>query len=85
MFTLDHLLTLSRAYAEYRRVSESTVSKELFGNARKLGWLATGEADVGYNRLQRAVADLARLWPADLAWPAGIDRPAAAPASDEAA
>lgn len=85
MFSIAALLTLSDRFCTAQAVQEKTLSFWVFGDSKKLKALRDG-ADITTARFNNAVHWFARNWPADLAWPEGIERPspAASTASEPA-
>jgi hypothetical protein len=72
--SISSLLTLCDTFGTHTGRRRATVSTILFNDGDKLEGLAGGR-DIGVNRLDRAIRDLSRMWPADLEWPENILRP----------
>lgn len=53
-----------RVYARAAKLSEATVSTQVFDDGKRLRLLANGEADLTTRRLVKAQARLADLWEA---------------------
>jgi len=76
MSAIHHLLLVAAAYAAARSLSESRVSKLVFGDGTRLKHLRGG-GDMGARRLEKAMEWFSSNWPDAAAWPADIPRPAA--------
>lgn len=59
--SIPEFITRCDAYQKAAEVSRVWLSKRLFNDTYRLDSLASGESDVGVQRLERAVADLADL------------------------
>lgn len=75
MTAIEALLTVARIFTDAQGLKTETVSWRVFGDSKKLA-LLTGGADLGTRRHAAAMLWFATNWPADLAWPDGIERPA---------
>jgi len=75
MTPIDALLTVAQTFTEAQGLKTETVSWRVFGDSKKIA-LLIGGADLGTRRHAAAMLWFATNWPADLAWPEGIDRPA---------
>ena len=73
--SIQHLLTVSTAYAEATTLSRSSVSKRVFNDGKVLDNLVTG-ADMTIGRHAAAMQWLSDNWPDGAEWPDGIARPA---------
>jgi hypothetical protein len=56
-------------------LTESTLSWRAFGETKVLRRLASGEQSITLIRADRALCWLSANWPADAAWPDGVERP----------
>ncbi|MBB4952741.1 hypothetical protein H4S14_000783 [Agrobacterium vitis] len=74
MQTLTSLLTLVDAYCQASGLAEATVSSRLFNDGKRLGEVRRG-ADIGVQRVERAVRWLHEHWPDGFPWPNGISTP----------
>jgi len=71
MITVDTILRVAAAYEIAAGVSAQTVSWRVFGDSKKLTALRGG-ADLHTRRAARALAWFQENWPADAAWPDGV-------------
>lgn len=78
MTLLDHLISVSEAFAAARGLSRSRVSTIVFGDGRKLDLVIRDGADITTRRLEAAMSWFSANWPAGAAWPDGVPRPAVA-------
>ena len=76
MTAIDQLLTVARTFAEAQGLKTETLSWRVFGDSKKIA-LLLGGADLGTRRHAAAMVWFSTNWPADLAWPEGVTRPAA--------
>jgi hypothetical protein len=68
------LLTTAAAYGGARHLSESRVSKLVFGDGQKLTSLSNG-ADLNTRRFEAAMQWFSDHWPEGAAWPEAVPRP----------
>jgi hypothetical protein len=80
----ETLLILSDAYVVASGRTRSTLSTVAFGGGRVLERIEDG-GDITTGNFERALQWFSDNWPADTAWPDGIDRPVAAAKSEHAA
>lgn len=59
--SIPDFITRCDAYQVAANVSRVWLSKRLFNDTYRLDHLAAGESDIGVQRLERAVEDLAKL------------------------
>ena len=78
MTLLDHLISVSEAFAAARGLSRSRVSTIVFGDGRKLDLVIRDGADITTRRLEAAMAWFSANWPEGAVWPDGVPRPAVA-------
>lgn len=78
------LLRLADAFCAATGRSKSRVATVIFNDGKKFGLIEAG-GDVGTKVFERALRWFADNWPADTAWPEGVDRPAAPAGRSEAA
>lgn len=74
MTGIEQLLTVARAYGTAEGIELSTVSWRVMGDTKKLPALEEGK-DIQVKRLEGAMSWFSRNWPANAAWPTGVDRP----------
>lgn len=74
MIDSSTLIRIASTYAERAGVEMKTVSYRVFGDTKKLPAMMNG-ADITVSRFNDAVRWFSDNWPADLAWPVGVDRP----------
>lgn len=77
MTLIEQFTEVANAYCAARGLSVARVSTIVFNDGSKLGDLISGEADVTTRRYEKALLWFSMNWPADLAWPDDIARPAA--------
>lgn len=70
----DRLLRLASVYAEARGLSLSRVSTLAANDGKLLGRLQVGR-DCTLGTYDQMLAWFSANWPADLAWPEGVERP----------
>lgn len=70
------LITVVKAFAKARDVSEATASSQVLGRGGRIDSLREGR-DIGVFKLNRAFQFMSDNWPedSDVAWPDGIERP----------
>lgn len=71
---------VAAAYCEACKLSPARVSTVVFNDGKALTRLAAG-GDLTTRSFERAMAWFSANWPADLAWPDGVERPSPAAAS----
>ncbi len=71
---IDTILRLADTLKENSPLSDSMLSKHLGCHNRFLPNLRAGKG-CNVNTIDRAVIGFAEIWPSDLAWPDGIERP----------
>lgn len=69
------LLAVSNVFAEAKGLSLSRVSTIVFGDGKVLGRLG-GASDITTGRFEAGMRWFAINWPAEVAWPDGVERPA---------
>ena len=75
MMTLcDQLMKTADAYCAAVRRSRSRVSTIIFGDGLRLDGIAAGK-DIQTRNFEKAMQWFASNWPADAAWPEGVERP----------
>lgn len=75
MMTLtDQLLCVADLYCAAVQRSRSRLSTIIFGDGMRLDGVAAGK-DIQTRSFERAMAWFSANWPADLAWPEGVERP----------
>lgn len=77
MTLTDRLLHVANLYCGARKLSHGRVSTLIFGGGDRLSGIAEGK-DLNTRSFERAMIWFSANWPADLAWPEGIERPAPA-------
>lgn len=70
----EQLLTIADLYAEASGIGRKRVSTVVLNGGGKLDAIAKGR-DLTTGSFERAMTWFSRNWPADLDWPAHIDRP----------
>lgn len=75
MTLVDRLLRVASAYTSSRGLSESTVSKHVFGDGQVLSRLRQGR-DLTTSRFEAGMQWFSDNWPEDAVWPADVPRPA---------
>jgi len=80
MTLTESLIAVCDSFCSATGRSRSRVSTIIFGGGDRLDGVARGR-DLNTRSYEKAMAWFSANWPADLAWPEGIERPAA----DEAA
>lgn len=78
----DDLIRLGRAYGRFRGLALSTVGRLAGGQGAFFQRVAAGRVTI--RRLERAVQWFSDHWPAELAWPEDLLRPAPQPGSPAA-
>lgn len=81
MTGIEQVLALVRIYGTARQLSAATVSTRFLGGGRVVRNLVEGR-DMGTRRIERAIDQFAREWPADAVWPDGVARPFPAGAAE---
>lgn len=84
MTLTETLLRLADTYATGAALSRSRISTLVFNDGKALDRVANG-GDITTRSFERAARWFADNWPADTAWPDGVERPAAPSARSEAA
>jgi hypothetical protein len=74
MSSIRDLLSVFAAYRSATGLAQATVSTRFLGRGSRLGELMAG-GDMGSLRIDRTLADISRQWPAEAAWPEGVERP----------
>ena len=74
-------MRLADSYCEHTQRSRSRVATIIFNDGKKLDLIAGG-ADLTTRSFENAVLWFSANWPADLAWPEGVERPRAAAAAE---
>lgn len=74
----DQFLTLARLYAQAEGIGLAALSSRVFNDSKKIPALAAGR-DFTTARYEAGVRYIAARWPADIAWPDGVHRPAPLP------
>jgi hypothetical protein len=72
----EHLILLASAFATHLDRSEQTVSKWVVGHGRLFQRLRAGHG-CNLSTAELVLAWFDQNWPADLAWPADVERPSA--------
>lgn len=72
---IDRLLAVADAYARFLGLAESTVSKRVFADHRRLASLRAATSDVGVRRCREALVWLSANWPTGADWPTEVPRP----------
>ena len=87
----DHILTLTRLYAQHHGYTVATVSTYIAGSGDTFARLERGHT-ITLRRAAELIQKFSDHWPTDQEWPADIPRPPVtppeseeAPAGDEAA
>lgn len=73
----EQILKLAEIYGSALGIERTTVSWRLFQDTNKLDAIVGGR-DLYLGRYERAMRFFADNWPAQVAWPSEIGRPAAA-------
>ena len=81
--SIRHMLTLSALFAAHKGLSQTTVSRFSTGSGATLDRLRDGRG-ITTRRAAAAIQWLSDHWPADLAWPADVPRPAPRATEDAA-
>lgn len=76
MNLIGRLKHLSETYCDAANVPLTRVSRTVFGDQRRLDRVFAGEVSMTIPSFERLVDWFSVNWPADLAWPDGIERPA---------
>jgi hypothetical protein len=74
MTAIDQLLDIVARMSAATGLSESTISSRYLGGGFVARDLRAGR-DMGARRIQRAMLELSRAWPAEAEWPIEIPRP----------
>lgn len=82
----DRLVRIADLYCAHVRRSRSRISAIVFGDGMRLDGVAAGK-DLNTRSYEKAIRWFSENWPADLAWPEGVERPGqgAATGADEVA
>lgn len=82
MSPIAEFFVLTEAFCAAAACAEATLSTRMLGDGKRLAAIRAG-SDIGARRLAQAIQWLSDNWPADAAWPAVVQRPAAkSPASE---
>lgn len=76
MSSIAHIDTLISRLAEHTGLTEGTLATRYLDKGDGLKRLREGK-DIGVLRADRVIGAISQNWPADLAWPSDIPRPAA--------
>ena len=79
----DDFLLLGQIFATHRGMTRSTVSTYMTGSGATFRRLEEGRS-ITLRRANRILQNFSDHWPAELAWPEGIERPAPSPDSPAA-
>lgn len=71
----EQLVAVADAYQAGHGLNETTLSKRLFGNTKRLGEIRRAGGDVQTQTFERAMLDMSGQWPAGAVWPAQVARP----------
>lgn len=75
MMTLtEKLILITDRYCAHVSRSRSRISTIIFGGGDRIDGIAGGK-DLNTRSYEKAMTWFATNWPADLAWPEGVDRP----------
>ena len=74
--SVDHIISLAERYGSALSVPASTVSSRVFDDSKKLTAIRDAGADLTLTRYSGALRWFSENWPADLAWPDDVPRPA---------
>ncbi|MEJ0017498.1 MAG: hypothetical protein WDN25_13225 [Acetobacteraceae bacterium] len=74
MTPTDALLTCASAYCARRKIVRPTLSGLILKDSRALDRVAEG-GSMTMRNYQRCLQWFSDHWPADLPWPAGVERP----------
>lgn len=80
MNLIGRLQTLSDLYCQHTALSRGQVGYQVFRDQRRLDQVFSGSAGLTVANYEKAMRWFAANWPADLAWPEGIERPEVAEA-----
>ncbi|WP_041358299.1 hypothetical protein [Nitrobacter hamburgensis] len=75
MSSIDHLLSVARAYACAEDLDLSTVSWRALGDTKKLPAIEQGR-DIQVRRLEKTMQWFSDNWPTGAVWPSSVLRPA---------
>ena len=84
MTLTSQLLIVADLYCAAVRRSRSRISALVFGDGLRLEGVATGK-DLNTRSWEKAMRWFSENWPADLAWPEGVERPGQGAGADEVA
>lgn len=73
----EQLVRVAEVYAEAKKLSLARVSNIVMNGGHVLPRLAAGESDITTATFEKALLWFSVNWPADLAWPEQLRRPAA--------
>lgn len=73
---IEDVIKLSEAYVSYTGLRPSTVSTYAANDGKWLVGLMEGTAGCTIRKANRVIQWYSDNWPTDLAWPAGVRRPA---------
>lgn len=76
MSSIDHLLSVAKAYAAAEEIDLSTVSWRALGDTKKLTALEDGK-DIQIRRFEKTMQWFSDHWPENAVWPHEIERPTA--------
>lgn len=74
MFIENQILMLARRYAQRRNITLSSVSTYACGDGSIFEKLSQGKSITAV-RARKVINWFSENWPADLAWPDGVERP----------
>lgn len=80
----EHLLALAAAYGAAHALKLSTIGKKAISDGQFFGGLAAGR-NFTVRKYDQIVVWFAANWPADLAWPSDIPRPATSQSGEASA
>lgn len=75
MSSIDHLLSVAKAYGSAEDIDLSTVSWRALGDTKKLTALEYGK-DIQIRRFEKTMQWFSDHWPENAVWPADVERPA---------
>lgn len=77
----EQLVRVAEVYAGSKDLSLARISHIVLKGGHVLPRLAAGESDITTGNFEKALLWFSANWPADLAWPEGVRRPAASEAA----
>lgn len=75
MNLIGRLEIVTDAYCAAAGLRREQVSYRVFSDQRRLGLVLGGEAGITVANFEKAMQWFASNWPADAAWPEGVERP----------